>query len=260
MAEAIVSAILQQLVTIVAEEARQRVRLLADVEDDVERLRHNLEAIRAVLEDAEERKRSDPLIKRWLGKLKDIAYEMEEVLDKWNIELLKVRTGRVGKFYNIKAKVCSCIPCSTTPDQVGSRYRIALSIKNINVALDMTAANKNMLGLVVRPEREQPIQTETTSNDVDISDLIGRDEVKEDIISSLLCESSEEGQRSELKTISVVGMGGMGKTALAQLVYNDEQLDEKHFDKRIWVCVSDCFDEKKIAKAIILNVEGLQHN
>ncbi|GLT62759.1 hypothetical protein SLA2020_353690 [Shorea laevis] len=90
MAEAIVSAILQQLVTIVAEEARQRVRLLADVEDDVERLRHNLEAIRAVLEDAEERKRSDPLIKRWLGKLKDIAYEMEDVLDKWNIELLKV--------------------------------------------------------------------------------------------------------------------------------------------------------------------------
>ncbi|GLT62760.1 hypothetical protein SLA2020_353700 [Shorea laevis] len=123
----------------------------------------------------------------------------------------------------------------------------------------MTAANKNMLGLVVRPEREQSVQTETTSNDVDMSDSIGRDEVKEDIISSLLCESSEEGQRSELKTISVIGMGGMGKTALAQLVYNDDQL-EQHFDKRIWVCVSDCFDEKKIAKAIILNVEGLQHD
>ncbi|KAK9230202.1 hypothetical protein WN944_023169 [Citrus x changshan-huyou] len=49
-------------------------------------------------------------------------------------------------------------------------------------------------------------------------------------------------------------MGGIGKTTLAQFAYNDKEVIE-NFDKRIWVCVSDPFDEFRIAKAII---EGLE--
>ncbi|XP_062010717.1 putative disease resistance protein RGA3 [Rosa rugosa] len=49
-------------------------------------------------------------------------------------------------------------------------------------------------------------------------------------------------------------MGGMGKTTLAQLVYNDENV-KSHFDKRIWVCVSDPFEEIKIAQAIIEEID-----
>ncbi|KAL9450560.1 hypothetical protein AB3S75_012313 [Citrus x aurantiifolia] len=45
-------------------------------------------------------------------------------------------------------------------------------------------------------------------------------------------------------------MGGIGKTTLAQFAYNNDGV-KKHFDERIWVCVSDPFDEFKIARAII---------
>ncbi|KAK9215493.1 hypothetical protein WN944_007498 [Citrus x changshan-huyou] len=45
-------------------------------------------------------------------------------------------------------------------------------------------------------------------------------------------------------------MGGIGKTTLAQFAYNNGDV-EKNFEKRIWVCVSDPFDEFRIARAII---------
>ena len=45
-------------------------------------------------------------------------------------------------------------------------------------------------------------------------------------------------------------MGGIGKSALAQLGFNHGQV-KAHFDTRIWVCVSEPFDQCKVARAII---------
>ncbi|GLT42347.1 hypothetical protein SLA2020_163500 [Shorea laevis] len=264
MADALVSAIIGQLLTITTDVVQKRVRLLTNVKNEVQKLRCNLKAIHAVLADAEEKQMTNRSIQVWLDQLKEAAYDIEDVLDEWNAQLLESRTDEDGKTSTLKAKVWSCLTSCFHPGKLVRCNEIASKIKEISGRLDKIAkqkANYNLVerydcNLVIRPAIEYQPLRETTSF-VDVSEIFGRDAVKDDIMSSLLCESGEEG--SELKTISVVGMGGVGKTALAQLVVNDGEV-KKHFAERIWVCVSDIFDEKRVAKEVVKRLEGLKEN
>ncbi|RVW89658.1 putative disease resistance protein RGA4 [Vitis vinifera] len=64
--------------------------------------------------------------------------------------------------------------------------------------------------------------------------MVGREENKEEIIGKLLSSNGEE----KLSVVAIVGIGGLGKTTLAQLVYNDERV-VNHFEFKIWACISD---------------------
>ena len=55
--------------------------------------------------------------------------------------------------------------------------------------------------------------------------------------------------------LPIVGIGGVGKTTLAQLVFNEEKM-QKHFDKKLWLFVSDDFDVKIIVEKILESAKG----
>ncbi|KAG2669023.1 hypothetical protein I3760_14G015500 [Carya illinoinensis] len=102
------------------------------------------------------------------------------------------------------------------------------------------------MGLQVGVGGKQYPERLTTSQVVE-SDTFGRDEDKKKVIDLLL--SSNVGG-NEKWVIAIFGMGGVGKTTLAQLVYNESRVKE-HFDLKIWFCVSEEFDMRKVKKSII---------
>ncbi|XP_044497257.1 putative disease resistance protein RGA3 [Mangifera indica] len=252
MADAIVNLALEQLLQITTQKIGEEVRLVGNVKNEVEKLRSNLEAIQAVLLDAEERQMKDKAVRRWLDQLKDTSYDMEDVLDEWNTEIMKLQVeGDLEDAPAPKQKVPSFFLCSCFGiKQVVLRRDIAQKIKELNEKLDIIAKEKDRYNFNDTKSIETPERVRTTSL-VDVAEIYGRESEKKSLVSKLLDERNEE--QKDLPVISLIGMGGIGKTTLAQLAYNNDKV-KSHFDTRVWVCVSDPFDEFRVAKAII---EGL---
>ncbi|KAA3474672.1 disease resistance protein RGA2-like [Gossypium australe] len=81
---------------------------------------------------------------------------------------------------------------------------------------------------------------------------VGEAEIERNEDNILLGHVSHHGG---LSVHAICSMGGLGKTTIAQLVYNDKNV-EKAFDLRAWVCVYDDFDIKRLTKVIVESIQG----
>ncbi|KAJ4789186.1 NBS-LRR-like resistance protein [Rhynchospora pubera] len=103
------------------------------------------------------------------------------------------------------------------------------------------------------PRDPPPTIDRETQSFIMESKVIGREREKEQIVSELLNPPRE---RDNISVFAIVGIGGAGKTTLAQYVFNDERVKE-HFQLSLWVCVSiDEFNVIEIIKSIIERASG----
>jgi len=93
----------------------------------------------------------------------------------------------------------------------------------------------------------RPLSEKTTPLVIE-SHVHGRDADKEAIMEHLLTQHNTDG--SNLCAVPIVGMGGIGKTTLAQLIFNDERV-KQCFELKAWVWASQQFDVTRIIKDIL---------
>ncbi|XVF22901.1 hypothetical protein REPUB_Repub12eG0210600 [Reevesia pubescens] len=204
--------------------------------------------IQAVLEDAEERQFTDRVVKIWLDELKDLAYDIEDVLDDFSTEALLQKSKPDSQ--TITSKIRKYV--SSFFDQFTFNYKMASKIKEITSRLQDVVKQKDDLGLTessIGGSRNRMLRRLPSTSLVNESLVFGRDRDKEFIINELVfseIESCEAG----ISVIPIVGMGGLGKTTLAQLVYNDARV-ETFFKVRAWVCVSEEFDVVRVMKTLL---------
>ncbi|KAL7120488.1 hypothetical protein ACP275_02G126200 [Erythranthe tilingii] len=253
--ELFLSAFIQVLFQQLATTATKALARREKVESHFKKLSQNLSVIQAVLDDAEEKQLMENSVKVWLENLRDLAYDLDDMLD-YIITRSLIQDSK-GVHQNRTSRVWKFIPtCSGyTPGALVSNYKMMSKIKELTSRLENVA--KQRIDLKLREnlggfDRRSVMRSPSTSL-VNESHVYGRDEDKEAITEMLL---GDVAPNEDVSVIPIVGMGGIGKTTLAQLVYNDKNV-RKNFHVWAWVCVSEEFDVVSVTKTIYEAVTGV---
>ncbi|KAI6704931.1 hypothetical protein NL676_007893 [Syzygium grande] len=91
MAESLLFSIAQGVLGKIASPVFQEAVAIYSVEDQIRELKETVAAITAVLLDAEEQQAKNHRLQLWLGRLRDVLYDAEDVLDELECEALRKR-------------------------------------------------------------------------------------------------------------------------------------------------------------------------
>ncbi|KAJ0478811.1 putative virus X resistance protein-like, coiled-coil [Helianthus annuus] len=237
-----------ELVKVVAEkmtdEAFKRIARSQGIHSKLKELKSTLSRIQDLLHDASQKEVNNKTVKSWLNGLQHLAYDIDDVLDDVATEDMhrELTLQEPGASTSMVRKL---IPTCCTKFSLTHR----LSPKLDSITKRLQDLEKQNPGLVVIGEKPKVITSRRNETSLpDGSSVIGREVEKEKLLNKLLVDDGSS--KESFSIVPIVGMGGVGKTTLARLLYNDAKV-QTHFEPKIWVCVSDDFDIFKISDIIL---------
>ncbi|XP_030441031.2 putative disease resistance RPP13-like protein 1 [Syzygium oleosum] len=213
-------------------------------------------SINWVLDDAEDRQLNGDLeVKSWLEDLRNLAYDIDDLLDEFTTESTENKSKAEPRTSKARSFLPSCC-FRLSLGELMFNHKMRSEIEKMDGKLQELIARINALRL-----------REINGNRSAYGRQIGRipttplpercfvaREVEKTEILRLLTEE-DDGTCANPKVISIVGMGGVGKTVLVQQVYNDARVTSS-FEVKAWACVSDDFDVHAITKSILETING----
>nr|GMC80853.1 disease resistance protein RPM1-like [Ipomoea batatas] len=238
MAEAAVEFLLDKLSAVISEEWS----LLGGIREDAEDIKTELSLLKATLRVADEREEIDERVKAWVKIVRELAYDTEDVLDEFLFRFGGRNTG--GGFYTRINNIY------TSVKNLRARRRLALALRNIKARIkDKLNQNSqyqpNLATTYVHNHNQKLDDGRVAAHFQEDSDLVGFENSKHSLIKLLVGAVDDD-----LRVHSVVGMGGLGKTTLVKKAYDDAQVT-KHFQRCVWVTVSETFKIEELLKDVI---------
>jgi hypothetical protein len=241
--------------------------------DDAKDKLAKLKKIPFVLKTASSLPAKDPSMKSWLASIKGAAYQAEDVLDLFDYRFLEAKaedmmanssdyvtvspsSSTISATTNTTAST-STSSSSTVKRSVRILKRLFFSDEDLNKLIaivdkfDKIASEMQTFLELADPRDRKPgkaLQWRRTTSILGATNFFGRG--GEETKLKKLLEQTNDEYRQPYSVIAIVGVAGVGKTALLQRVYNHFR-DIGHFDIMAWLYVSEKFGVKRLTKEMV---------
>jgi disease resistance protein RPM1 len=244
MTETIVTLVINELVQLIAHESK----LLRGIHQQVVDIRDELESIQCFLKDTDKGGDLQDGVKMWVKQVREIAYHIEDVIDEYVLH--------VAQRLHQQSFIAFLHKIGHSLKTIKPHHDIATKIQDIKISVREIKDRRERYGFSSLDQGSSSKATNVTWHDLRVGSLfieedevVGIESTRDELVSWLV------GGVSKRSVISVVGMGGIGKTTLTKKVYENESV-KGHFDCCVWITVSQSYNVLKILMSMTKQING----
>ncbi|KAL6658410.1 hypothetical protein ACP70R_003996 [Stipagrostis hirtigluma subsp. patula] len=240
------------------EMAKEEIHMLVGVAGEIQKLDDKLKGLKDILADADRRNITDLTVQALVRKLRLVMYDATDILDLCQLKAMEQGPSRDMGCFN---PLLFCMKNPLHAHDIGRR------IKNLNQRLDSIKEESttfNFTNIASYQDHSRKVESSRlacleTSGELDESGMVG-EKIEEDtrnLVELLTKEDKTINGYNKIMVFAIVGVGGIGKTTLAQKIFNNDII-KKEFKKKLWLSVNKDFNKNDLLRRAIIEAGGDQ--
>ncbi|XP_074279381.1 putative disease resistance protein RGA3 [Silene latifolia] len=232
----------------------EEMKMVWGLKDDLQKLKTKFSNLQLFLKDVESAKHADKRsqVNDWVLKVKDAAYVTDDIIDDYDYEIIRREREKKKQFRGL---------FSRNNNPIVFRIRMSRRVRDALAMFDELDKNAQNMGLKQVEITKDGITGMSSNIDqgserlsqarqhaaVNPNEFVGREDEMQKLLEIMCSPSNEEAL---ISTVAILGLGGLGKTTFARCLYDSKDIDA-HFEKKLWISVSDNFSIPRILNEML---------